>query len=61
MSNKDANLHTSSVTVRQWAEMMNISVRSVYEARKLQQSGRVDLLARCESGTLSPHWALILV
>lgn len=60
MSGKDANLHVSKFTVRQAAEMMNVSVRSVYDARKLLQSGRDDLVAQCESGKLSIHRALIL-
>jgi hypothetical protein len=52
-----ANLQTG-LTVKQAAQLMNVSERSVYLARKLARSGRADLCAAVERGELSMHAAL---
>jgi len=54
-----ANLQTG-LTVKQAARLMNVSERSVYNARKLRRSGRDDLVARVECGELSINAALKL-
>jgi hypothetical protein len=46
------------LTVKQAAELMNVSERSVYLARKLMRSGRADIIAAVERGELSMHAAL---
>lgn len=50
----------SQLTVKQAARLMNVSERSVYDARKLMRSGREDLIERVEAGNLGLHRALIL-
>ena len=52
-----ANLH---ITVKQAAEMMNVSERMVYEAKRLYKTGRADLWEQVKAGTLTLHRALIL-
>jgi predicted DNA-binding transcriptional regulator YafY len=52
-----ANLQTG-LTTKQAAQLMNVSERSVYLARKLVRSGRADLCAAVERGELSLHAAL---
>lgn len=57
MSAPRANSHKPSVA--DVARLMNVSVRSVHDAKKLIASGRQDLCQRVESGELSLHRALI--
>ena len=47
-----ANLQTG-LAVMQAARLMNVSERSIYNARKLCRSGRDDLVARVECGELN--------
>jgi hypothetical protein len=50
------------LTVRQHvaalAKIMNVSERMIYLAMQLQRSGRADLIAAVERGTLSLHAAI---
>ena len=52
-----ANLQTG-MTMKQAAEVMNVSERSVYSARRLLRSGRDDLRAAVERGDMSLNKAL---
>lgn len=47
----------SMVSVREAAQMMNVSERSVYQAKELQRC-RPDLAAQCKSGELTIREAL---
>lgn len=40
-------------SVKQAAQMMNVSERSVYMARELQRCGRPDLCSRAKAGELT--------
>jgi hypothetical protein len=55
---KPANLQRP--TAEQAAKMMNVSVRTVYDAARLQRTGRDDLIARANAGELTIHRALVL-
>ncbi len=55
-----ANLQAKGLTVKQAAQLMNVSERSVYYARKLARSGRQDLCGRVERGELRISAALKL-
>ena len=46
------------LTVKQAARVMNVSERSVYMAGELMRTGRHDLVAAVEAGTLKLHAAL---
>ena len=46
-----ANLQ-NDITVKQAARLMNVSERSVYNAKRLCRSGREDLCSRVERGEL---------
>ena len=54
-----ANLQTG-MTVKQVAEHMKISERSIYYARRLNRTGRTDLIAAVERGDMSVNKALTL-
>jgi hypothetical protein len=48
------------LTVAQAATLMNVSERSVRDARRLLRAGRPDLVVQVEAGRMSLHRALIL-
>ena len=54
-----ANLHR--ITVRQAAQIMNVSERTVFMARELMACARPDLARAVENGRLSLHAALAAV
>ena len=54
-----ANLQTG-ITVKQAAEVMNVSERSVHNARRLIRTGRTDLIAAVERSNMSLNKALML-
>lgn len=56
--NKSANLHR--MTIRQAAQVMNVSERMVKMAIELMKTGRNDLFLAVEGGTMSMHRALKL-
>ena len=55
---KSANLH--NMTIRQAAEVMNVSERVVKMAGELIRTGRNDLISSVEAGTITVHRALKL-
>lgn len=46
------------LTVRQAARVMSISERSVYSARRILRSGRIDLVEAVEQGRMSINAAI---
>jgi hypothetical protein len=52
-----ANLQTGRLTVRQAAQLMNVSERSVYTARRILRSGGAELIESIESGEMSLNTA----
>jgi hypothetical protein len=60
MMDRSANLHLYRMTIRQAAKSMNVSERSVKKAIELLKSGRSDLIAAVEAGSVSLHRALKL-
>jgi hypothetical protein len=49
------------LTVKQVAELMNVSERTIYNAKRLLRHNRPDLVARVEAGTMSVSAALRIV
>lgn len=57
MSAPTANLQSGRLSVRQAAELMNVSERSIYTATRILRSGRQDLIEKIERGEMSLHAA----
>ncbi len=55
-----ANLQTN-FSVAEAAKLMNVSERSVYMARKVQRSGRQDLIDAIEKGEISVNKAVSML
>ena len=43
------------LTVREAAQLMNVSERAVYMARAIRATGRTGLIEACERGEMSLH------
>lgn len=50
----------SGLTVKQAAQLVNVSERSVYDARRLMRSGQTELIQQVGSGQMSLHRALLI-
>ena len=50
----------SHITVKQFAEILNVSERGIYNARELVRTGRADLIDRVWAGEMSVRGALKL-
>jgi hypothetical protein len=57
--NKYANLHTSSVSRAQAAEMLNVSKRSVNTAKKIQEEAIPEIIEKVDVGDMSLRAAAI--
>jgi hypothetical protein len=53
---ESANLQR--LTVKQAAQLLNVSERSIYSARRVVRLGRHDLVAKMQAGELTVHAAL---